>query len=51
VAVVLLGDALTGTTSPTLLMMSVLYAVVGVAGLVLDARIPSRPGGPPLSHS
>ena len=45
VAVVLLGDALTGTTSPTLLMVSVLCAVVGVAGLVLDARVPSRSGG------
>jgi len=50
VAVVLLGDALTGTTSLTLLMVSVLCMGVGVTGLVLDARIPSRPGGP-LSHS
>jgi uncharacterized membrane protein YdjX (TVP38/TMEM64 family) len=47
VAVVLLGDALTGATSPALLMVSVLSAVVGVAGLVLDLRVPSRSGGHP----
>ncbi len=40
VAVVLLGDALTGATSPTLLTVSALYAVVGMAGLVVDARTP-----------
>jgi len=45
VAVVLLGDALTGTTSPALLTVSVLGAVVGVAALVLDAQVPSRSGG------
>ncbi len=45
VAVVLLGDALTGTTSPALLMVSVLCAVLGVAGLVLDAQVSTRSGG------
>lgn len=44
VAVVLLGDALTGTTPPALLAVSLLGAAVGVTGLVLDARTPVRVG-------
>ncbi len=42
VAVVLLGDALTGTTSSTLIGVSVLCAAVGVVGLLVDARTPLR---------
>ncbi len=42
VAVVLLGDALTGTTSSTLIAVSVLCAAVGVVGLIVDARTPLR---------
>ncbi len=38
IAVVLLGDALTGTTSPTLIAVSVLCAAIGVVGLLVDAR-------------
>lgn len=44
VALVLLGDALTGTTSPALLAVSLLVAAVGAVGLVLDARTPLRVG-------
>ncbi|BCK54984.1 TVP38/TMEM64 family protein [Nocardia wallacei] len=42
VALVALGDALTGSTDPTLLAVSVLCVAIGVAGLVVDARL----GGP-----
>lgn len=42
VAVVVLGDALTGTTSPALLAVSVAAACVGLVGLVVDARVPVR---------
>ncbi|MGH3673736.1 MAG: TVP38/TMEM64 family protein [Pseudonocardiaceae bacterium] len=38
VAVVVLGDALTGTTSPTLLVVSLIGAAIGVAGLIIEAR-------------
>jgi uncharacterized membrane protein YdjX (TVP38/TMEM64 family) len=41
VAVVVLGDALTGTTSPTLLAVSVGCAAVGVTGLIVEARHPA----------
>jgi uncharacterized membrane protein YdjX (TVP38/TMEM64 family) len=40
VAVVLLGDALTGTTSPALLAVSLAGAAVGVVGLIIEARLP-----------
>lgn len=45
IAVVLLGDALTGSTSPTLISISVLCAAVGVVGLLVDARtrLPALP--------
>ncbi|MPZ65465.1 MAG: TVP38/TMEM64 family protein [Pseudonocardiaceae bacterium] len=45
IAVVLLGDALTGSTSPTLIAVSVLCAAVGVVGLFVDARtrLPALP--------
>lgn len=48
VAVVLLGDALTGKASPTLLAVSGLFAAIGVAGLLIDAwtPVPARYGEP-----
>lgn len=42
VAVVVLGDALTGGTSPVLLAVSVAGACLGLLGLVLDAKVPVR---------
>lgn len=41
VAVVLLGDALTGTTSPALLAVSLTGAAVGVIGLIVESRSPA----------
>jgi uncharacterized membrane protein YdjX (TVP38/TMEM64 family) len=41
VAVVVLGDALTGTTSPALLAVSLAAAAIGVIGLVVEARFPA----------
>lgn len=41
VAVVVLGDALTGTTSPALLAVSAAGAAAGVAGLLVEARLPA----------
>ena len=41
VAVVVLGDALTGTTSPALLAISLVCAAIGVAGLIVEARSPA----------
>lgn len=38
VAIVLLGDALTGTTSPALLAVSLGGAAIGVVGLIIQAR-------------
>ncbi|MDQ3763682.1 MAG: TVP38/TMEM64 family protein [Actinomycetota bacterium] len=43
VAVVVLGDALTGTTSPALLAVSLTGAAIGVAGLIVDACSPPLP--------
>ncbi|MDQ3826736.1 MAG: TVP38/TMEM64 family protein [Actinomycetota bacterium] len=40
VAVVVLGDALTGTTSPTLLAVSLAAAAIGVIGLIVELRSP-----------
>jgi uncharacterized membrane protein YdjX (TVP38/TMEM64 family) len=40
VAVVVLGDALTGTTSPTLLAVSLAAAAIGVIGLIVEIRSP-----------
>jgi len=40
VAVVVLGDALTGTTSPTLLAVSLAAGAVGVIGLIMEIRSP-----------
>lgn len=41
VAVVVLGDALTGTTSPVLLAVSLTSAAIGVVGLIAEARFPA----------
>lgn len=38
VAVVVLGDALTGTTSPALLAVSLAAAAIGVIGLIVEIR-------------
>ncbi|WP_231855358.1 TVP38/TMEM64 family protein [Tsukamurella pseudospumae] len=43
IAVVLLGDALTGESSPWLVVVSGALMAVGIAGLLLDARMPARP--------
>jgi uncharacterized membrane protein YdjX (TVP38/TMEM64 family) len=40
VAVVVLGDALTGTTSPTLLAVSLAAAAIGAIGLIVEIRSP-----------
>ncbi|WPF69696.1 TVP38/TMEM64 family protein [Corynebacterium sp. 21KM1197] len=44
-AVVLLGDSLTGTPNSSLIAVMVCLAAVGVAGLVADRRLPVRAGG------
>ena len=41
VAVVMLGDALTGTTSPALLAVSMAGAAIGVIGLIVESRSPA----------
>ena len=41
VAVVMLGDALTGTTSPALLAVSLAGAAIGVIGLIVESRSPA----------
>ncbi|MDQ2881013.1 MAG: TVP38/TMEM64 family protein [Actinomycetota bacterium] len=41
VAVVVLGDALTGTTSPALLAVSLTGAAIGMIGLIFEARSPA----------
>jgi len=38
VAIVVLGDALTGTTSPALLAVSLGCATIGMIGLIVQAR-------------
>ncbi|MGH3972844.1 MAG: TVP38/TMEM64 family protein, partial [Pseudonocardiaceae bacterium] len=38
VALVVLGDALTGTTSPALFAVSLVCASIGIAGLIIQAR-------------
>lgn len=45
VAIVVLGDALTGTTSPALLSVSLGGAAIGMVGLIVQAR--SAPAEPP----
>ena len=41
-AVVILGDAMTGTVSPVLLLVSACTAGVGIAGLVYEWRMHRR---------
>ena len=41
VAVVVLGDALTGTTSPALLAVSLIGAAIGMIGLIVESRSPT----------
>ena len=41
VAVVMLGDALTGTTSPALLAVSMAGSAIGVIGLIVESRSPA----------
>ncbi|MBS4099672.1 TVP38/TMEM64 family protein [Tsukamurella paurometabola] len=41
IAVVLLGDALTGESSPWLVVISGVLMATGIAGLLLDARMPA----------
>lgn len=43
VGIVLVGDALAGNANPVLLTISAVCIAVGVTGLVLDAKVPSRP--------
>jgi uncharacterized membrane protein YdjX (TVP38/TMEM64 family) len=47
VAVVVLGDALTGTTSPALLTVSLVGASIGVIGLIVETRSPAPDEGTP----
>ncbi|MCV7193700.1 TVP38/TMEM64 family protein [Mycolicibacterium brumae] len=49
-AVVVLGDALTGTVSPLLLLVSACTASVGIAGLVYEWRVHHRHHLAQLSH-
>lgn len=42
IAIVLLGDTLTGNVNPALLLVSAILLVIGVSGLVLDAKLPVR---------
>lgn len=42
IAVVLLGDALTGESSPWLVVVSGALMAIGIAGLLVDARMPAR---------
>ncbi|MGN5240143.1 MULTISPECIES: VTT domain-containing protein [unclassified Rhodococcus (in: high G+C Gram-positive bacteria)] len=44
VAVVLLGDVLTGQSSPALVAVTALCIVLGVGGLLLEARLPQPAG-------
>ena len=39
IAVVVLGDALTGRTDPALLVVTAISVVIGLAGLLVDARL------------
>ena len=47
VGVVLLGDALTGQTNPALMVVTMICIAVGVAGLLVDARVPVSPAAAP----
>lgn len=49
IAAVLLGDALTGQTSPALMVVTAVCVFLGVAGLLADARLPMPPVQPGTS--
>ncbi len=42
IAVVVLGDALTGRTNPALVVITAISVVIGLAGLLVDARLGSE---------
>ncbi|MHC1557583.1 TVP38/TMEM64 family protein [Actinomycetospora sp. C-140] len=46
-AVVLLGDAATGTFSPQMVVVFLVSGAIGLAGVLLCARAPERPGAEP----
>ncbi|GLZ43964.1 hypothetical protein Acsp06_01490 [Actinomycetospora sp. NBRC 106375] len=46
-AVVLLGDAATGSFSPPMLIVFLVSGAIGLAGVLLCARAPERPGAEP----
>ncbi len=48
IGVVVLGDAIGGDTSPALLAVSAACLLLGVVGLVVDARL-GVPAGPELT--
>ena len=47
IAIVVLGDALTGRTDPALLVVSAVCVAIGLGGLIIDARLPTE--SPPLA--
>ena len=44
ILVTLFGDTLTGDTDPVFVVIMAVLAVVGIAGLLLDAHLPTRSG-------
>lgn len=50
VLVTLFGDTLTGQADPLLVAVMAVLAVMGIAGLVLDTRLPTRPVGSSSTH-
>ena len=40
---VFFGDALTGSTSPGIVAAMVIFAAIGIGGLYVDSRLPTRP--------
>ena len=40
---VFFGDALTGHTSPSIIVAMVAFAAIGMGGLYMDSRLPTRP--------
>lgn len=44
ILVAIFGDTLTGNTNPLYIALMVVLALIGVAGIVLDARLPTRDG-------
>lgn len=44
ILVAIFGDTLTGNTNPLYIALMAVLALIGVAGIVLDARLPTRAG-------